>query len=240
MNGSDVVLDDRLFTTAVTIVLVCIAALSLMYSSAFTVSEINVVGNSYFTDAEVVAMAGLTDPVNLFRVNVRECEARLKKSSKIEEAVVRKVLPNTLTIDVIERTGVGLIRYNGIFCEIDANGVVITDVLDPVRVELPVLTGLQPTYLASGEKAQPARIVEAAKIAGDIDFAVRRVLRELNIADPNNVVGYLVNGAMVVFGDSRDMSHKCGVLESILEDARRRGVTLDYVDVSVPSAAIAR
>lgn len=240
MNGSDVVLDDKLFTTAVTIILVCIAALSLMHSSGFTVSEIDVVGNSYFTDTEVIAMAGLSEPVNLFKVNVRQCEERLKRSSKIEGAVVCKVLPNALTINLIERTGVGLLRYNGVFCEVDANGVVITDVLDPERVELPVLTGLQPTYLASGERAQPAQIVDAARIAGDIDLGIRRLLRELNVADPDNLVGYLVNGAMVVFGDCQGMRQKCGVLQSILEDARRRGATLDYIDVSVPTAAIAR
>jgi len=211
-----------------------------MQSSAFIVSEIVVTGNSYFTDAEIIAMAGLSNPVNLFRVNARECAESLERSSKIEKAVVRKVLPDTLCIDVIERTGVGLLRYNGVFCEIDANGVVITDVLDPVRVQLPILTGLEPTYLASGEKAQPIQVVNAARIAGDIDPSVRKMLRELNVADTDHLVGYLSTGAMVVFGDSQDLRQKCIVLKSVLEDSQKRSVTLSYIDVSVPSAAIAR
>lgn len=240
MNGSDIVLDDRLFTAAVTVILICTAALALMNSSAFSVTEIAVHGNSYFTDAEIAAMAGLIEPLNLFQISVKKCEESLESSSKIEKAVVRKVLPKGISIDIVERRGIGLLPYNGALCEIDANGVVITEVLDPSRVEVPVLTGLHPTYLASGEKAQPARIVDAARASGGISPAVLRLLRELNAADTSNLVGYLKSGAMVVFGDARDLRQKCDVLMSILEDSQRRGNQLDYIDVSTPAASVAR
>jgi|GEM_PF-988270 len=240
MNGSDLGLGDRLFTAAVTVILMCSAALALMHSSTFTIEDIEVRGNSYFTDGEIVAMAGLSDPGNIFRLNVRKSEESLEKSSKIERAAVRKQLPNSLVIEIAERRGVGLLPYNGVLCEIDANGVVITDIEDPSRVALPVLTGLVPTYLASGERAQPARIVDAVRVVGQFDPNVLRLLRELNVADTANLVGHLVSGAMVVFGDSQGIPMKSSVLLSILSDSERRGKTLTYIDVSTPEASIAR
>ena len=222
MNGSDLGLGDRLFTAAVTVILICSAALALMYSSTFTIGDIEVRGNSYFTDGEIVAMAGLSDHVNIFRLNVRKSEESLERSSKIERAVVRKLLPNSLIIEITERRGVGLLPYNGVLCEIDANGIVITDIEDPSRAALPVLTGLVPTYLTSGERAQPARIVDAARVVGQFDAEALRLLRELNVADTANLVGYLVSGAMVVFGDSQGIPLKCSVLLSILSDSQRR------------------
>lgn len=240
MNGSDPGLTDRLFTAAVTVILICSAALALMHSSTFTIKNIEIRGSSFFTDGEIVAMAGLSDPVNIFRLNVRECQESLERSSKIERGVVQKVLPNSLSIEITERRGVGLLPYNGVLCEIDANGIVITDIEDPGRVALPVLTGLVPTYMASGERAQPARIVDAVRIVGQFDTEVLRLLRELNIADTANLVGYLVSGAMVVFGDSRGIPLKCSVLLSILSDSQRRGTVLTYIDVSTPEASIAR
>ena len=231
---------DRLFTAAVTVILICSAALALMHSSTFSIGDIQIHGNSYFTDGEIVAMAGLLDPGNIFRLNVRKCEESLERSSKIERAVVQKLLPNSLIIEITERRGVGLLPYNGVLCEIDANGIVITDIEDPSRVALPVLTGLVPTYLASGERAQPARIADAMRVVGQLDPNVLRLLGELNVVDTANIVGYLVSGAMVVFGDSQGMPLKCSVLLSILSDSERRGTTLTYIDVSTPEASIAR
>ena len=133
------------------IVIGCVAALALfMSSSFFDIENVQVKGNKYYTDTEVINLAGAVTGVNLFwGAGDSKIKKNLKKNPYFSEVKVKRKLPSTLVIDLKEREQIAAIVYGDKYVVIDDKGTVLR--ISEVDPKVTLLTGLTISRLKVGE-----------------------------------------------------------------------------------------
>jgi cell division protein FtsQ len=74
-------------------------------------------------------------------VNLDEVRAKLLRYGWVQDARVSRRLPDTLVVDIVERTPAAVWQYQGRLRLIDASGVVLEDVSGDATPDLPLLIG---------------------------------------------------------------------------------------------------
>ena len=114
----------------------------LKTSPRFEVEKVAVAGLRRVEKSQVLARAGLPNTVNVFSVNLGEVRQRIERLKWVRYATVQRILPSTISIQIVERQPVGLARIRGEIYQFDPQA----ELLEPERgegVNFPILDGLR-------------------------------------------------------------------------------------------------
>jgi cell division protein FtsQ len=73
------------------------------WSPVFSLEKVHVKGNHRLSERHILDIAGVRKGVNIFSLNMGAIDERLRQEQWIDEVVVRRVLPNGLTLQIHER-----------------------------------------------------------------------------------------------------------------------------------------
>ena len=94
----------RLGVLAGLIAALTVAAVIAYNSSLFTIESVSVKGVEHLTASDMQELAGVPAGTTLLRVNAAGIKDNLKRDAWVADAKIKRVFPNTLEIDVTERT----------------------------------------------------------------------------------------------------------------------------------------
>lgn len=136
---------------------VCVFSLSVLFvhdvvvqSPFFTIREIAIQGEHRVNRQEILDLAELSRPVNIFRVNLKTIEKQIVSHPWIASATAHRSLFSKLTIDVEEQDPLAIIRIENFPDMIINRQGVPFKAYEPERdldVTLPVITGLDLTSI---------------------------------------------------------------------------------------------
>jgi cell division protein FtsQ len=108
----------------------------------FRIASIEVKGNKFLSEGEVREMLGPAIGGNLISADLDGLRANLAASPWVGGAIVRRKLPDTLTVDVTERFPIALAETDQLYV-MDSSGELI-DLLGPrtAGFDLPIIRGL--------------------------------------------------------------------------------------------------
>ena len=152
--------------------LIAMAVLAGLYffasSSYFNVTSFEVTGNSYYTEEEILVMGDCKTGGNIFwGSNVGEIKDRLEKDAYMEEVKVKRVLPNTIRIELTERKQTAAVKYDDNYAIIDNNSLVLRK--SSVAPHLPVIQGLTISKLEVGQTLEVEENVRFRQVMEIID-----------------------------------------------------------------------
>ena len=104
------------------VVLIASVIAIVLLTPIFEVQKIEVRGNSVLKDEEVVRASGIVEGINIFGVNLGEAKENLKNLGYVESVKVKRALPSTVEITVVEEVGVGYIKAKDGYVIITADG----------------------------------------------------------------------------------------------------------------------
>ena len=105
--------------------LLCGLIVFLLKSPLFDVKEFTVEGNSYYTDDEILVMGNCKTGGNIFiGTDVRDIKSRLEKDAYMASVKVKRILPDTIKIQLDERRQVAAIVYGEKYVVVDGSGTV--------------------------------------------------------------------------------------------------------------------
>lgn len=119
-----------------------------MTSSWFDVTAIEAKGNGYYDSETVIKMSNMKVGTNIFRVEKKKAEEVLLKDPYIREAKVKRKLPHTLVINVVERTEDAAFPYGEAFILINLDKMVLRRVDEEPKV--PILMGMTLEQMTPG------------------------------------------------------------------------------------------
>lgn len=107
----------------------------------FDIAIVTISGQAELTESEILADAGISPKNSLLFLDAAQARARLETAPLVKQASVRKLYPNHLVIDLVERAPFALWQRDGQVNIVAADGAVIDEMRDQRFAGLPFVVG---------------------------------------------------------------------------------------------------
>jgi cell division protein FtsQ len=203
------------------------------HSRHFAVRAVHVSPTAHVTADAIVARAAVPLGVNLFAVDRDDVARAVSQEPWVARAHVRRELPSTLMVDVVEREAVFTVAFGALYLA-DGDGNIFKRATPEEAVTLPVVTGLQrEDYVGQPDRVreelrQALRAVALWRGKGD-----RPPLGEIHVDRIAGVTVYTDRGVGVRVGVVDDtLPARLGRYDAVAAAVARGGETprLVYVD----------
>jgi cell division protein FtsQ len=198
----------------------------------FTLRHVEVEGAEYLDEGEIMAVAAISDTVNVFDVDIAATVASLEASFAAEQFSVYRKLPDTIAIRVHERMPVALLNANGLI-GVDAEGVPLPHIGAASIETLPIISGIL-TVQALADSATQAHLVSGLAFLDRLSKqapSVHKRISEVNVGDVSRMGFTLVdNGLEVIVGDV-GWEKTIPAIEGVIHRVTRQMETVRTVDL---------
>ncbi len=206
----------------------------VLSASALHVSRVAVSGNERLSLGVVHALVDGLEGQHILRVDLGRWQRRLLAYPWVQEAMLRRVLPDTIDVVVRERRPMAIGRIGGRLYLVDPTGVVI-DEYGPTYadIDLPIVDGLASVPRSGGPLVDRARAELAGRLLSALqtrpDLEAR--VSQIDVSDARNGVVILEGDtAMLRIGD-RDFVERIQSYIDLAPALRERVMDIDYVDL---------
>jgi cell division protein FtsQ len=206
----------------------------VLTTSALQVSRVAVSGNERLSLGVVHALVEGLEGEHILRVDLGQWQRRLLAYPWIQEATLRRVLPDTIDVLVRERRPMAIGRIGGRLYLVDRAGVVI-DEYGPnyADIDLPIVDGLASVPRSGGPLVDRSRAELAGRLLNALharpDLEAR--VSQIDVSDARNGVVILEGDtAMLRIGD-RDFAERIQAYIDLAPALRERVMDIDYVDL---------
>lgn len=165
----------------------------VLASERLHVSRVKVRGNHFLSEGEVRELLGLSGQESILGLDMQALKERLRASPWLEDATVRRTLPDALEIEVHERAPLALAEVDRLYL-MDAGG----DLIDlygarTAAYDLPIVRGLK----GLGAEARRERAERAAVLLSDVG-ELQAELSEIQAEDSGDLQVVLRGGGEVL------------------------------------------
>lgn len=194
----------------------------------FHVSQINVRGNHRLSNGEVLAMLESLRGRSVLAVDLGEWRQALLKSPWVADASLRRTLPSTVDVVILERAPLGIGRINGSLYLVDDRGAVI-DEYGPgyADLDLPIIDGLSGPPSADEARARLARRLLDALRTGNMAGQISQV----DVSDARNAVILLEGDPTLIRLGNERFAERLQSYYELAPALREQVPAMDYVDL---------
>lgn len=228
----------RLFARLGILVATCGAVGIVTYDAvarngALKVNDIRVSGLRRLAPSDIETLISGVRRASIFTVRLDDVRARLLESPWIEDASVRRVLPQAIELTVVERAPIGVARFpSGLFL-IDGSGAIV-DRFGPTYADLnlPIVDGFE-VMPRPGIRVEPSRAHLAAKLLrslGEHPDLLRR-LSQVDVSDDRNAVAMLEGDPALLHLGHERFAQRLQAYLDMAPALRERVQAIDYIDL---------
>ncbi len=205
----------------------------------FSVREIKVTAGEKVGGSEIVATAGLSHGMSIWRVDPQAIEKKVARHPWVKHVLVRREFPRRVVIEIEEREAKAIAALGKLYY-VDRDGYIFKPVEPGERTDLPMLTGLKPQDLEYPSAfATRQRIQEALQLidlVGKEPFA----LSEIRFLPREGFVAYPVGYRMAIAMGRGDWDDKLRRLRRVLALWKGNEDRLALLDLSFRDQVVAR
>lgn len=205
---------------------------AVVYLPIFTVQRVEIHGNSYLSDTEIMKIGRIYPGEPLFKLQTDAITQDLQQDLRIESAFVRRRMPDTLEIDVTERQAVATVACDYGYVDLDRLGKVLNVHRTLSSVPIPLITGVTLGELYVGDDNPDQNIARVISFLQLLDPASLNQLSEVNIAQPGAVAAYTTHGVQIRLGSLDHLEEKAALTQDFLKDLQTTRHAIEYVDFS--------
>jgi cell division protein FtsQ len=203
-------------------------------SPTFDVAHIALHGTDRLSRGEAMALIGELRGRNILSIRLADWRERLMTSPWVEDAVVRRVLPNTLDVVVRERTPMGIARIGRDLYLIDQHGTVI-DEFGPsyADLDLPVIDGLAQPPREGAPVVDQGRTALAARLLDDVarHAQIAALVSQIDVRDVRDAVVLLDGDTVMLRLGDRDFAARLQDYLDVATALKDRMSAIDTVDL---------
>lgn len=208
----------------------CVGLYYFAISDFFTITDIQVSGNKFYTGAQVHRLSGLKTGYNLFTTDLGEAKEKLLEDPYIRLASIKRVLPGTLSIEIEERTEYAAVPYGEQYILIDNEGLVLR--LSDNKPVLPLLEGMIITDMTPG---QPLAVEQA--------YLLTDTLQMISVMEENDLYFKKINFSLVIVkayiyddyyieGTPEHITDNMKRIHQLIEEHYKQGIIRGVIRVS--------
>jgi cell division protein FtsQ len=222
---------QRILKIAFNVLVVATVALTALWAyrrtqsdARFAVKAIEVTGALHTPKAALDAVTQQYVGLNLFRIDIARVQHDLGGLPWVSRIEIEKKLPDTLRINIVERSPVALLQNSGNLRYVDGHAVAFADLSAAVGdSDLPVITH------ASGSELARAVALIAELRAHDPHVFAR--ISEIRPIAPNGFALFDRQLGAFVYANGGDLSEKWRNLYGIVEAEHLGPAAIEYADL---------
>jgi cell division protein FtsQ len=183
---------------------------------------------------------------NIFAIDLNFLAAQVRRCPWVKTAVIRRDLPNALSVVIVERRAYALLHLETGSYLVDADGVAFKPVEKGDPRDLPSITGFSvEAFNRGGETAdrQAEKIAEAVRLMMLCDKLGALSEQEISEARYDLAGGFTLigaeSGAVIRFGQG-DYERKLRALAQVTASLRERVVRARMIDLAIPGRVVVR
>lgn len=214
------------FKYVITLFIICIFVAFFISSSFFEIKFLVVEGNKNVSREEIIRLSSIYYGENIFRINKKNSMKNIFQNPFVKMIKIKRVIPNKVVIDIIEREVIAYVPYVGSYLNIDEEGMILE--INPAikKPELPIVRGMKFETFKVGEflniedKEQfsvATLLISEIKNAGIIS-----AVSEIDLTDLSNIKLKIKEGINANLGSIDNISYKINFTRAIIEDATRQ------------------
>lgn len=196
-----------------------------MISPIFNIKDIQVSNNNQVSAETIISLSEIKIEENIFRFNSSKATDKIKENAYIEKVKIHRKIPNTIQIEVEERTHNYSVDFLGKYAYINNQGYVLEIAED--SKQKPIIQGiatLEEQVLVGSrlnnedlEKLEDViKIIKATK-----EYNLDAKVTSIDISDKNEYSIYLEEEKKRVhLGDNSNLSNKMLYVNSIIEEEK--------------------
>lgn len=210
-----------------------LAATFFQRNERFAIRSLDLHSSGRLRAEHIQHYAGLTEGQNLFSVNLAEVRSKLLGQPLIADVEITRLLPDTLSIRVVERIAIARVEQNGMpLLPVDREGHLMSP---PAAVSLPLITGLAERGLAPGGRLHQSAARDAIRlleIHGDARLSQAVPVVSVDVSDPTFLLLTLRGGGRVQVGRS-ELERRLNRLADIIQKGAEDDKELVSADLTV-------
>ena len=202
------------------ILLISLGLVFVLKTNFFIIDKIEITGNNKIKREDLIIASSINIGENIFKISIKSGEENIRKLPYTEEIKIRRKLPKTIIIEIIECKEIAQIKDISSFLIIDNKGKIL-ELKDDENENLPMIIGLEIDNKIQGDnifsEMEFESKVEFIKVGHDIG-----ILNEIKQIDMENIDSINIktnDDISIAFGNLNNIRYKLNLLYS----------TLDYV-----------
>ena len=201
-----------------------------VYSPLFSVRDVRIIGNHYMPADDIRRVAGVYPGVPLFQVRTAEMAQLLMKDLRVEQASVRRSLPSTLEIQIVERRPVATVDCDFGYVDLDREGTVIDAYKTLKKMAIPMVTGIKLKDIYIGDKTTDENLKAALVYLNALKPETNAQISEVSLKKPDDVMAYTTGGVQIRLGALDRLEEKAHLTDSFIVDQEVKQRPVEYVD----------
>ncbi len=187
-----------------------------------SIERISISGTDRLDRRAVLSLLDLPDDRSLLSVDLAMLEQRVEAHPAVASASVGRVLPDTLTVIVVERKPAALVQHAGGTLFLDNEGVVLSLAPDMPAGMLPELMGLSAVKILDGDPETQAQARKGLRFAKHLQRHVGLAV-SVDLRDARFMVGKIDGLVFLVNNEFQDMWQPYLEVEPSLRERFRQG-----------------
>ena len=222
----------------VCILCVIAAAVLILLSPVFSITEININTVSLYSPEDIESSLGgmkgsngfisllkdtsFSNLDNIFRLRFGNLEQRMLFQYPLARKIsVKYSPPHTLNVEIEERDPILVAETDGIYLYIDSEGYLLGTYTQDDMPDMPVVEGIEITEYKIGRSIAGGRdktVDEAIKICSTMEqLSMLSYIDIIDISDYNNIWMYCVPSLSIKFGSTEDTGRKLSYIKGIID-----------------------
>lgn len=207
-----------------TLILILIGGgIYFLLSPFFNIKEIKTSGNNKITREELISLSEIQLEENIFKIRKSQTEKNIKQNAYIESIKIKRSLPNTIKIEVTERTPTYMISLANAYLYINNQGYFLE--VSKESLNLPILVGYSTkesdihvgNRLCTEDLQKLNDVLQIMKSIENNEIA--KLVTKINISNKNDYILELKSENKTVhMGDCSNLSTKALYIRSILDE----------------------
>jgi len=199
------------------------------------IKNIEVAGANITPADEVLKIAGGFKGENIFLFRNKSIINTIKKYSSVKNVIVRKHIPQTLVIQVVERKPFAIVAFRTKSVIIDNDGYIICETSRAKNIDisnLPVINNLSEDSIVKNHNIEKNTVAAIEKSISVISKVLETKKIQLNLESDN--INLVVDDVMKIkIGSHDDIDKKLNILKSILANIGHKKNSVVYIDLRV-------
>lgn len=204
----------------------------IVYSPLFTLQRVRLQGNTYITETDILTSGRLHKGQPLFQLETSEVTQNLLRDLRIESAVVRRRLPDTLEVEITERTPVATVACDYGYLDLDRQGKVIGSYKSLRKMPIPMITGVKMHDMYIGDDNKDTRVAKVLELLASLNQEAINSLSEISVANPEAVTAYTNQSVQIRLGNFERWEEKAEQTKEFLHNLPNSRHQIEFVDFS--------